>query len=47
MLLLAHLLAAAQRRGGPGSRGRALASVRLPRRRLPPHSTVAGRRPRG
>jgi hypothetical protein len=47
MLLLAHLLAAAQRRGGPGPRGRALASVRLPRRRLPPHSTVAGRRPRG
>jgi hypothetical protein len=47
MLLLAQLVAAAQRRGGPAPRGGAVASVRLPRRRLPPHSTVAGRRPRG
>ncbi|MEA2288587.1 MAG: hypothetical protein QOD55_584 [Solirubrobacteraceae bacterium] len=47
MLLLAHLLAGAQRRGGPAPRGRAAASVRLPRRRLPPHSSLAGRRPRG
>jgi hypothetical protein len=46
-LLLAHLLAAAQRRGGPWPAGRAVASVRLPRRRLAPHGTVAGRRPRG
>jgi hypothetical protein len=47
MLLLAHLLAGSARRGGPAPRGRAVASVRLPRRRLPPHATVAGRRPRG
>jgi hypothetical protein len=47
MLLLAQLLAGAQRRGGPAPRGRAVASVRLPRRRLAPHSTVTGRRPRG
>jgi hypothetical protein len=47
MLLLAHLLAGAQRRGGPGPAMGRVASVRLPRRRLPPHSTVAGRRPRG
>jgi hypothetical protein len=47
MLLLAHLLAGAQRRGGPAPVGRRVASVRLPRRRLPPHATVAGRRPRG
>jgi hypothetical protein len=46
-LLLAQLLAAAQRRGGPAPRGVFVASVRLPRRRLPPHATVAGRRPRG
>jgi hypothetical protein len=46
-LLLAHLLAGAQRRGGPAPPGRAVASVRLPRRRLAPHGTVAGRRPRG
>jgi len=47
MLLLAQLLAGAPRRGGPAPRGRAAASLRLPRRRLPPHSTLAGRRPRG
>jgi hypothetical protein len=47
MLLLAHLLAGAPRRGGPAPRGSAVASVRLPRRRLAPHGTVAGRRPRG
>ena len=46
-LLLAHLLAGAQRRGGPAPPGRAVASARLPRRRLAPHGTVAGRRPRG
>jgi hypothetical protein len=46
-LLLAHLLAGAQRRGGPAPRGRGAASVRLPRRSLPPHSSVTGRRPRG
>ena len=46
-LLLAHLLAGAQRRGGPAPGGRATASVRLPRRRLAPHGTLAGRRPRG
>jgi hypothetical protein len=47
MLLLAHLLAASSRRRGPAPAGRAVVSVRLPRRRLPPHATVAGRRPRG
>jgi hypothetical protein len=47
MLLLARLLAAAQRRGGPAPRGGRAVSVRLPRRRRPPHATVAGRRPRG
>ena len=46
MLLLAHLLAGAQRRGGPAPGGRA-GSVRVPRRRLPPHPSLAGRRPRG
>jgi hypothetical protein len=47
MLLLAQLLAASPRRRGPAPRGRSAPSVRLPRRRLPPHSSVAGRRPRG
>lgn len=47
MLLLAHLLAGTQRRSGPAPRGRSVGSVHLPRRRLPPHSSVAGRRPRG
>ena len=47
MLLVAQLLAGAQRRGGPGPRRCAPAAVRLPRRALPPHGTVAGRRPRG
>jgi hypothetical protein len=47
MLLLAHLLASSSRRRGPAPVGRAVASVRMPRRRLPPHATVTGRRPRG
>jgi hypothetical protein len=47
LLLLAHLLAGSSRRRGPVPAGRTVASVRLPRRRLPPHATVAGRRPRG
>jgi hypothetical protein len=47
MLLLAQLLAGSPRRGGPAPRGRTTPSVRLPRRSLPPHSSVAGRRPRG
>jgi hypothetical protein len=47
MLILLHLLAGSARRRGPGPAGRVLASVRMPRRRLPPHATVAGRRPRG
>jgi hypothetical protein len=47
MLLLLQLLAASSRRRGPGPAARAVVSVHLPRRRLPPHATVAGRRPRG
>jgi hypothetical protein len=47
MLLLAHLLAGGARRRGPAPAGRVVASVRLPRRRLAPHATVTGRRPRG
>jgi hypothetical protein len=47
LLLLAHLLAGSQRRSGPGPRGGRPVSVRLARRSLPPHATVAGRRPRG
>jgi hypothetical protein len=47
MLLLLHLLAGSPRRRGPGPAARAVTSVWLPRRRLPPHATVAGRRPRG
>lgn len=47
LLLLSRLLAGSARRRGPGPAGSAVASVRLPRRRLPPHATVAGRRPRG
>jgi hypothetical protein len=47
MLLLAQMLAGAQRRGGPAPPGRRAASVRVPRRRLPPHSSLSGRRPRG
>jgi len=46
MLLLAHLLAGSQRRGGPAPGGRA-GSVRVPRRRLPSHPSLSGRRPRG
>lgn len=47
MLLLAQLLASAQRRGGPGPRGPRTASVRLPRRRVVAHASLSGRRPRG
>ena len=47
MLLVAQLLAGAQRRRGPGPQRGAPPAVRLPRRSLPPHGTVAGRRPRG
>lgn len=47
LLLLAQLLAGEARRSGPAPRLRRPASVRLPRRSLPPHATVAGRRPRG
>ena len=46
MLLLAHLLAGSQRRGGPAPGGKA-GSVRVPPRRLPPHPSLSGRRPRG
>ena len=46
MLLLAHLLAGSQRRGGPLPRGGA-APVGVPRRHLPPHPSLSGRRPRG
>jgi hypothetical protein len=45
-LLLAHLLAGAQRRGGPGPRGRAV-SARAPGRRPAFHPSLSGRRPRG
>lgn len=47
LMLLAQLLAAQQPRGGPFPRGSRLGSAHLPRRSLPPHGTVAGRRPRG
>jgi hypothetical protein len=47
LLLLAQFLAAQQPRGGPFPRGAEPGSARLPRRSLPPHGTVAGRRPRG
>jgi hypothetical protein len=47
LLLLAHMLAGSQRRSGPGPRAGRPISVRLSRRSLPPHATVAGRRPRG
>jgi len=47
MLLLAQMLAGAQRRGGPAPPGRRTTSVRLPRRRLVSHASLAGRRPRG
>jgi hypothetical protein len=46
-LLLAQLLAAQQPRGGPWPGVARPGSARLPRRSLPPHATVAGRRPRG
>jgi len=47
MLLLAQMLAAAQRRGGPAPAGPRATSVRLPRRRLVSHPSLSGRRPRG
>jgi hypothetical protein len=47
MLLLAHLLASAQQRGGAAPRGRFASSVLVPRRRLFSHPSLAGRRPRG
>jgi hypothetical protein len=47
LLLLAQLLAAQQPRGGPSPRARRPGSARLARRTLPPHGTIAGRRPRG
>jgi hypothetical protein len=47
MLLLAQMVAGAQRRGGPAPPGPRAASVRLPRRRLVSHASLAGRRPRG
>jgi hypothetical protein len=45
-LLLAHLLAGAQQRGGPGPQGRAV-SVHVPGRRRVFHPSLSGRRPRG
>jgi hypothetical protein len=47
MLLLAQLLASAQRRGGPAPRGRFPATVPRPRGRLIAYESLAGRRPRG
>ena len=47
MLLIAQLLAGSQPRGGPAPRGRAVVSVRVPRRRPAAHPSLAGRRPRG
>jgi hypothetical protein len=47
LVLLAQLLGAQQPRGGPFPRAARPGSARLPRRSLPPHGTVAGRRPRG
>jgi hypothetical protein len=47
MLLLAQMLACAQQRGGPAPAGPRAVSVRLPRRRVVSHASLAGRRPRG
>jgi hypothetical protein len=47
MLLLAHLLAGAQRRGGPFPGGQPNPSARVPRRRVVSHASLTGRRPRG
>jgi hypothetical protein len=47
LILLAEFLAAHQPRGGPFPREARPGSACLPRRSLPPHGTVAGRRPRG
>jgi hypothetical protein len=47
LVLLAQLLGAQQPRGGPFPREARPGSARLPRRSLPPHGTLAGRRPRG
>jgi hypothetical protein len=47
LVMLAQLLAAQQPRGGPWPRTRRPGSTPRTRRTLPPHGTVAGRRPRG
>jgi hypothetical protein len=47
LILLAQMLAAEQPRGGPFPRVGRPGSARLPRRSLPPHDAVSGRRPRG
>src|SRR4051794_41982150 len=47
MLLLAHLLASAPRRGGPAPRGRFAPSMPRPRPRLGGHAALARRPPRG
>ena len=47
LVLLVHLMSGAQPRSGPAPRAARPAPVRLPRRSLPPHSSVTGRRPRG
>jgi hypothetical protein len=47
MLLLAHMLASAQPRGGPAPRGRFAAVMPRPRGRHVAHPSLAGRRPRG
>lgn len=47
LVLVAQLLASQQPRGGPAPAARRPGSARIPRRALPPHGTVAGRRPRG
>jgi hypothetical protein len=47
LILLAEMLASHQPRGGPPPRLARPASARLPRRALPAHESLAGRRPRG
>jgi len=47
LVLLAQLLAAQQPRGGPFPGVPRPDSARMPRRALPPHGTITGRRPRG
>ena len=46
-LLLVQMLACSQRRAGPAPAGRRAPTVRLARRRLVAHASLAGRRPRG